>query len=422
MFSRKKYVSYDKNLVVNVISDHPISIDKQTTKKIIISDKMLGKRIPRETIDMTDFKPRTAKDLRVALVCNWNSQCGISTYTKFLTDSMIPMVKELKIFSEVAETPIDDTGYNVDRCWKRGENLLPMINKVLDWSPDFIISQHEFGLFPNAFYFMQMNEKFSNIPHVIAMHSVYEHLDKLVYTECVKNIVVHTENGKSMLKKLGNTSNVFVIPHGCVKFNETDELWNTFQNPYTVMQFGFGFSYKGVDRAIKALHHLKTTDKKFENIFYYYLLSDNAFNSSVNYKYSEDLQKLVKDLGMENNVSIIKKFQTEQMLNLYLRTAKLIIFPYVNKDNIVYGASGAIRIALANKRPVIASESHLFDDFEGVLPRPKDHLELAAEIDKIFSSQEYRDSIINKGYNYIQENSWDVTAAKYLELYNKVIA
>lgn len=418
------FISYNKNLIVTAISDTQIEISEQKTKSINKQKVTIGKRMPNAIITPEDFTKKDIKDLRVAIICNWNTNCGISTYSKYLVDEMIPKVSALKIFSEVPEDgqTIDDTGYDVDRCWERGKCLLTLIKKIKEWGADFIIIEHEYGIFPNAFYFMQLCQQFQDTPYVVAVHSVYEHLDKLVYTECIKNVVVHTENKKSVLKKMGNTSNIFVVPHGCVEYPNVEELWNINQNPYTILQFGFGFSYKGVDRALKAIHHLKTTDKKFKNIFYTYLLSENSHNNMTNQAYYDDIMKMVKELDLEENVCIIKKFQTEQMLCLYLRLAKLAIFPYINNpNNTVFSASGAIRIALANKRPVIASESHLFDDFEGIVPRPDSHLELAKEIDKVFSNGEYRDSIIEKSQKYLSETSWNLCAQKYLEIYNKLV-
>ena len=422
MKKSQTYLYYDKNLVITLISDTPLKVDSLRVKEVKEGNynKLIGKRLPKELINMSDFTTKDPSELKVALICNWNSQCGISTYTTYLAQSMVKKIKQLKIFSEVHDN--NTLGFDVDYCWERGESLLPMINKVLEYQPDFVIVQHEYGLFPNAFYFMQMCQYFENLPYVICMHSIYQHLDKLVYSECAKNILVHTKNAKSMLKELGNTSNVYVIPHGCITVDDNSEIWNIFQNPYTIMQFGFGFEYKGVDRAIKAIHHLKTTDKKFENIFYFYLLSENSHNKNSNYQYYNKLMELIKELGVENNVAIIKKFQTEKMLHYYLRMAKLCIFPYVNNlDNTVFGASGAIRLALANKKPIIASESHLFDDFEGLLPRPSNEFELAKEIDEMFSNDEYKNKIIENGQKYIYENTWDNVCNKYLSLYNEII-
>ncbi len=215
-----------------------------------------------------------------------------------------------------------------------------------------------------------------------------------------------------------------MIPHGCVKFRpeDTTELWNIFQTPYALMQFGFGFFYKGVDRVLDAIHHLKTSQEKFKDIFYVYLCSDNPHTSVVHTQYYNHLLAKIDSLGLHDNAVIIRKFQTEQTINAYLRTAKIALFPYSqDPKNTVYGASGAIRVAMANNCPVIASSSHMFDDLEGVLPRPADHLELAKAIDKIFSNEKYRKGLLERQANYMTENTWEVTAERYLALYQKIV-
>jgi glycosyltransferase involved in cell wall biosynthesis len=88
----------------------------------------------------------------------------------------------------------------------------------------------------------------------------------------------------------------------------------------------------------------------------------------------------------------------------------------------VYGASGAIRVAMANGIPVIASSCHQFDDLEGVVPRPGDPSEIAEEIDHVFSSEKYRKQLLEKSARYLQENTWDISADRYLALQEQVAA
>jgi glycosyltransferase involved in cell wall biosynthesis len=57
---------------------------------------------------------------------------------------------------------------------------------------------------------------------------------------------------------------------------------------------------------------------------------------------------------------------------------------------------------------------------DGVVPRAGNAEELAAEIDNVFSDEEYRKSVINRCRRYCKENNWDVTSDRYLELYPKV--
>lgn len=415
------WIALNKKNVIVALSEHSFTM---TGYNIIESDlkepkekwhSLIGKKL-------NSGESKSIKELKVAFICNWNDSCGISTYSGFLADSLRSKVKEFHVFSEEGENRTDDPPY-VTRCWKRGTSLKSLVDKIKDWAPDFIIVQHEFGIFPKAAFFLQFLQGIEDIPYVVTLHSVYEHLDKAVCTAAIKNIVVHTEEGKQVLKKLGNVNDIFVVPHGCVQFdpNETTELWNIFQNPYTIVQFGFGFFYKGVDRVLDAIHHLKKYDPKFKDIFYCYLCSDNYHTSVVHAQYYDFLIKKIDDLDLHDNAVIIRKFQTEQMIKNYLRTAKIAVFPYVgDPKNMVYGASGAIRVAMACRTPVIASSCHQFDDLEGVVPRPANFAELAKEIDEIFSNDAYKKKILEKTDKYIEENSWDVCAEKYLNIYYKL--
>jgi glycosyltransferase involved in cell wall biosynthesis len=133
------------------------------------------------------------------------------------------------------------------------------------------------------------------------------------------------------------------------------------------------------------------------------------------------LQHKINELGLHDNAVIIRKYQTTQTINNYLRTAKIAVFPYSqDPKNIVYGASGALRVAMANNIPVIASSSHMFDDLEGIIPRPSDVESLADDIDKIFSNANYRKTLLDNQSKYIKDNTWDISADRYLSLYYEI--
>jgi len=419
------FILYDENNIIRAISTTRAKGENLTTLKVKKDrnwEKLIYKKLPADILQSIGCSNKKLNsELRIAIVCNWKDRCGISTYSQFVVDALRPKVKEIAIFSEHVEgdTQVEEKG--MVRCWKRGEDLTDLIQRLKAYKADFVIIQHEYGIFPNAFKFMQLMQALENTPYVVVMHSVYRHLDKAVYSESAKNIIVHSNEAKKVLKEMGNTNNIFTVPHGCIQSGDVSELWNICISPYTIVQFGFGFSYKGVDRALRSIAHLKASDKKYEKIQYIYLCSTNSHNSAANSEYCKRLMTMARELNIESNIVIIQKYQTESMINLYLRLAKIAIFPYIiDPNNEVFGASGAIRIALANKRPVLASESHLFDDLQGVIPRPKNHIELAQEIDKIFSSETYRNDLISSGYSFVERNSWDATANKYLEVYQSI--
>lgn len=415
-----QYLLINHKNIIQGIFDRKVEVFKD--QKLIALDTTLSAKelIGRKTGVMDPA------EMKIAIICNWRTPCGISTYSEFLVEALKKKVKKVKIFSEIetkADTSQDDEE-NVVRCWKRGESMLPTIQKLKEYAPDFVLVQHEFGIFPKATHFIKLLEGLNAFPHAIVLHSVYaNHLDKTICTSIIKNIIVHSEEGKKTLDSLGHTATYTqVIPHGCRIFNDTKELWNIFQTPYAIVQFGFGFFYKGVDRAIEAIGYLKQTDSKFKDIFYCYLCSESANAVGTHAHYQEYLESLIEKYNLHDNVAIIRKYQSEESINNYLRTAKLALFPYVtDPQNIVFGASGAARIAMANNIPVVASESHMFDDLEGILPRPNSAMSLAKEIDRIFSDEQYKKQLIERNQKYIQENTWDMTAQKYVDAIKNIM-
>lgn len=391
-------------------------IDSNESRCVFVPDEELGKESPigRRVLTNKD------EQVRLAVICNWDDDCGISSYTNYLINALAPKVDAFHIFSEHngKDTKSDAVSY----CWKRGESMAEAMKQVIAWHPSIVLIQHEFGIFPKATYLLQMLQMldFANLPYVVTLHSVYEHLDKTVCTAPMKNVVVHSDSGKQCLRKLGFKGVIEVVPHGCVTYNNVKENWNIFQTPHAVMQFGFGFNYKGVDVALKAIADLKS--RGMSDIFYTYLCSESKHVKNINNAYYSSLNKQIATLGIEDHVAILRGYQAEETLINYLRTAKLAIFPYVtDPKNVVYGASGAIRIAMANHIPVIASSSHMFDDLEGILPRPANATELADTIARIFNDGSYRSNLIDRQLDFVRANTWDKTADHYLSFLNSTL-
>jgi glycosyltransferase involved in cell wall biosynthesis len=412
----KKYISYGKDKSIKVIStsDFELVDSKGHVAKTDDPISLYQKFIKKEDKDTP---------IKIGYICNWNQQCGISTYSKFIFDELKSLVDEYKIFSELPFDQEEDTKENIVYCWRRGEHLKKLLNEIKEYNPNFILIQHEWGIFPKAGFFMSFITELKrlHIPVIVALHSVYDHLDKIIPLSVLDNVIVHSSNAKGLLERLKFKGNVFVIPHGCPEVKKYEEVWNIFQTPYLIFGFGFGFKYKGVDIAIDAIKYLKETDEKFKDILYVYVCSESDTNKGIHEYYYNTLSEKVEKEGLEDNVLLIRGFLEDEMLDVYLKTVKMVIFPYISDPtNSVFGSSGAIKIAMSYNMPVIASKSHLFDDIEGYAIRIGDYKELATEIDKLFSSEDYRKQFIDKAHDYIEENTWKKSAERYFNVIKEV--
>lgn len=407
-----KYVSYNDDKTINIIS----------TSEFVNLDSTANSSALEDSVKLYDKVLVPTNTIKLAYICNWNQKCGISTYSKFLLDSIKNKVEEFKVFSEYH--PNNETEEGVVYCWNRGEKLNELIKEIKEYKPNFVLIQHEWGLFPNAQYFMKFISQLDKlgIKYSIILHSVYEHLDKTIPLSIVKNIIVHSNEGKEVLTNLKLNSKIDVIPHGCHEVNNQGELWNIFKNPYIMFGYGFGFKYKGVDVAIDAVNHLVKNDPKFKDLLYIYVCSENENNMGTHNAYYNSLSDKVKELGIEDNVLLLRGFLSDEMLSNYLRLVKIVLFPYIaEENNTVYGASGAIKIAMSYNCPVIASYSHLFDDVNGIVPKINNYEELAQEIDKIFSDHLYKESLVKKAHEFLEKNSWKNISNMYIETIKNIL-
>ncbi len=210
-------------------------------------------------------------------------RCGIATYSESLWPHVAKHMGDYKLFIEKNDVPTGDVHKfgdvtlnesQVVACWKRGESLKDLVKELKDYNPDVIWFQHEFGLWPNASYWLSMMSQLSNYRVIVTMHSIFHHRDKTIVEAAIPEIVTHLEGGRKLLKEeKGLSSKVHVIPHGCDKF-DNERLWNFYKTDKTFLQFGFGFRYKGWENAIRATAILK---EKYPDVFFTGLFSESPY-------------------------------------------------------------------------------------------------------------------------------------------------
>lgn len=407
---------YHKDGRIKLVSSTPICTDglsevsvgigyhspKQIIRDFVIKD---GKLVRKE-------RRLNKKKLKIAMVGVWDIPCGIATYTEFLVNALRDAGHEVTIFAEHSQDEKEEPF--VVHCWKRGESLTKLAKALKRHDPDVIFIQHEYGIFPDARKWTGFISQIQDYNYYVVLHSVYKHRDKAVCEAICKNIIVHSDVAKQILMEKGIDSNIQVVPHGCLEISEVGRLWNIYRSPHTVLQFGFGFEYKGWDVALNAIALLK---EKYPDIFYLILFSESNFVPEIYDLQYQRILDLIQEKELEENVSVIRGYQSDDSLANFLRTVRIAIFPYTaHPDHVVYGSSGAARLALANGTPTIVSKVPLFYDLEEVLPRVEGAEELALEIDKLFSSSAEYKNQVKKQKEFVRNNSWAITAQRYVDV------
>lgn len=368
---------------------------------------------------------KNAKELKVALVSNWKMRCGIATYAENLFNELINCVGDYKLFIEHNDRPTGDLNTignktipddKIVSCWARGEPLNGLIEQIKIYDPDIILIQHEFGLWPNACYWLTLMSQLSEYRIIVIMHSVFYHQDKTICEAAMPEIVVHLEGGKKVLKDEKKVpGKVSVIPHGCFPCADKTRLWNYYKTEHTIIQNGYGFEYKGYSNSLKTVSILK---EKYSDVFFTALFSESPFNKVGHEIYYQELMELVEKLDIQNNVAIIRGYQSDETLNSYLRTNKVAIFPYISHpEHEVWGSSGAARYAMTKNIPIITSRINHFADVPSIkADTPED---LAEEIDKLFSDKKAIEKQLGIQEKFLEENTWDKIAQQYIKLFEE---
>ena len=414
---------------IKVISNNEFSCEGF---QIIKLDSSLNDVTPQNLITNFKFKngkivalraKKSIKDMKVALVGNYKMRCGIATFSENLWSHVIDKVGDYKLFIEnvnnfigspntMGSTTIPNN--KLVACWKRGESLQILIDELKKYDPDIIWIQHEFGLWPNAGYWLSMMSQLSDYRVIVTMHSVFHHRDKTICEAAMPEIVTHLQGGYDVLKLEKQVSGkVYVIPHGCDPCVNSEKLWNFYKSDHTFMQFGFGFRYKNFEDAIKSTAIIK---KKYKDIFFTALFSESDYNLVEHHLYYNELMDLASKLDVKENIAIIRGFQSDTSLDSYLRTNKAVLFSYISDPaHEVFGASGAARLAMSKNIPVITSNVPHFSDLPTIkTDSPED---IAQKLDLLFTNKSFYKEQCLKQNEYIINNSWENIALKYVELF-----
>lgn len=412
IISNNKFYSDDINII-----ELDNTLDGVSTQELITKYKFKNGKI----VSCKNNKP--IKKTKIALVSNWKMRCGIATYSENLWYHIIDKVGDYKLFIEDVNnligspTSIKNSTIPDDKivaCWKRGDSLQNLVKEIKQYDPDIVWIQHEFGLWPNAGYWLSMMNQLSDYRVIVTMHSIFHHRDKTICEAAMPEIVAHLQGGADVLKKEKQVpGKVHVVPHGCDPCTNSEKLWNFYKSDHTFMQFGFGFRYKGWENCIKAAAILK---QKYQDVFFTGLFSESDYNAVEHHIYYNELMNLADKLNVKENVAIIRGFQSDATLDSYIRTNQAVVFPYISHpQHEVFGASGAARLAMSKGAPVITSSVNHFSDLPTLKADTPE--EIANALLKIFSDKKFQQNHINNQISYLSENTWEKVAQKYINIF-----
>ena len=181
-----------------------------------------------------------------------------------------------------------------------------------------------------------------------------------------------------------------------------------------VATFGFLVWHKGIIQVVEQICEIK---KRVPDIK---LLIIGCHEGHPHGTYYGQIVETVNRLGLQGNVIFYDKFYPINELFELLHLSDLIVMNYHVAHQT---SSGAAKIAMASHRPVLGSNSMMFNDIPGdSMERTSmgDSSELGRHMESILGDMGKRAALENRGYQFAQSISAPVIARLHDEYYAQI--
>ncbi|MGB9780929.1 glycosyltransferase family 4 protein [Caldanaerobacter sp.] len=332
-------------------------------------------------------------------------ECGIATFTQDLVNE----IKKIKLINFSGVIAINDHkkyDYDEDVMYEinqfEREDYLKLAEKLNHSNIDLLIIEHEYGIFggESGEYLLDLVNNLS-IPFVVALHTVLlnpnEKQLKILKELGQKSarVITMARNTIPVLEKIYGIPyhKITFIPHGVptlpVLPKESLKEKYGFKGRRIISTFGLINPGKGIEYGIEAI---SIVAKKYKDVLYL-ILGQTHPNIKRLYgeEYRENLQKMVKELGVDENVKFVDKYLTKKEILEYLKMSDIYMTPYLNREQAVSGtlayAAGLGKIIIST--PYMYAEE-ILGEGRGLLAEFRNAKSLAEKIEYVFEHPEER--------------------------------
>lgn len=298
---------------------------------------------------------------------------------------------------------------------------------------DVCILEHEFGIFggENGVYVLPLIHRLEK-PLVTILHTVLKepsYLQQIIIREIAaqsSKIVVMSERAVEFLKDIYNIpeDKIQQIEHGvpdleAIGINPVKSL-SSFKHKKVLFTFGLISRNKGLETVIKALPEII---EKHPDVMYVVLGNTHpGVRRNSGEEYRDSLKRLANQLNVEDHLTFINQFVTEDELFNYLTASSIYITPYLNEAQIT---SGTLSYAVGSGAAVLSTPywhaQELLQNKRGRLFNFKDSEELASSVIDLLDHPEKLKELKRNAYDYGLQLRWPVIGGEYLNILKEAV-
>ncbi len=185
----------------------------------------------------------------------------------------------------------------------------------------------------------------------------------------------------------------------------------------TILTFGLLSKNKGIDMM---LHAMPEIIKLHPSALYVILgMTHPSVLKHDGESYRFSLQRMVKELGLTENVIFHNRFVDDVELHNFLFAADVYVTPYLNREQLT---SGTLSFAVGTGKAVVSTPywaaEELLADGRGIIVPSGDHKKMADEINRILKDESVFYSLRRRAYDYGRSRTWPKIGQAYHKIFN----
>ncbi|MBW2607224.1 MAG: glycosyltransferase [Deltaproteobacteria bacterium] len=362
--------------------------------------------------------------MRIAFVSTYPPiECGIGTYTAFLTKALTKSPNEIHIFSQYGAE-----GRHVYPSYSPGEHGIAgkIFNAVIKVTPELVHIQHEFGLYGEldgiAVLELIYRLKSTGTPVIATFHSVQEKPEfrkaLIIKTMCreLDGIIVHVQEHVDILQTVFNAerSKLFLVPHGAREMNPIADakIKLNLEGRKVILLAGYFRPTKCFDRIVDLFPQIV---KKVPDAWLVLSGKLRMLEYSI---YRAMLFEKINNSPAIDRIEVFRGQFPQKTFDTILSAADIVVLPYS-----AGAQSGIMAHAMTFGKPVVTSNLPAFVDILkrseiGFYAQTDD--QYVDSIVTLLTDREVYSRFSQNALTHIKENiSWDIVAQQTLNVYEQ---
>ena len=364
-------------------------------------------------------------------------KCGIATFTHDMRASVASRYPQADCFVVPVNDRPEGYDYAPEVRFQIDEQDLSSYRRAADFlnfaNADLVCLQHEYGIFGGgAGSHILALLRDLRMPVVTTLHTVLREPDEahrqilIQLAELSDRLVVMTQRARTFLRDIYGVSDtkIALIAHGIpdTPFVAPEECKEQFgvQGRSVALTFGLLSPNKGIEHMLRAVPEIV---RQFPNFVYMVLGATHpGLVRQQGERYRLTLERLARDLGIEEHVIFYNRFVELEQLTQFIRAADVYVTPYLNPAQIT---SGTLAYSFGCGKAVVSTPywhaEELLADGRGVLVPFADSEALGRAIAGLLADDASRIGMCRSAYQLGREMIWERSAEHYMDVFQQAL-